>query len=89
MIPQKQELILMALISAPKTGAEIKSAILDATGIELLPASLYPTLSKMKDDGLIELESTNSGRLKYYHITQEGEMILNRQENKREYLTSF
>lgn len=84
MIPQKEELILSSLLSTRKTGAEIKSAIFDATGIDLLPGSLYPTLKKLSEDGLIRVESPN--KKKIYKITKYGEMLINRETKRKETL---
>lgn len=50
--------------------------------ILLKEGSLYPALHKLKDDGLIEVETENIGKRvrHYYHLTQEGIKIKKEKE---------
>lgn len=88
MLTQKEELILISLSRSPKSGAEIKSAILDCTEIDLLPASLYPTLQKLLDRGFIKIYLSTKKSI-IYEITKEGYSMLERQFKNRKQLQTF
>lgn len=90
MLTQKQELILMSLISSPKSGVEIRDSIYDAVGVNYLPASLYPTLKQMEEKAMIRpLDAQASKRSIMYEISEWGEELLARQNSRKEYLSSF
>lgn len=74
--------VLLALMN-PNHGYQLMNAVTEVSNgrLNMGPGTLYGVLSRMQDDGLIEL-AQNDGRRKTYNITPEGEKAL-RNEYKR------
>jgi DNA-binding PadR family transcriptional regulator len=72
--------ILLALSKEPMSGYELTRNILNITKgrLEVRTGTMYPTLKKLVDHKLIELveESSQERNKKTYHLTEEGEKIL-------------
>ena len=51
-------------------------------------SKVYPILRKMEDNGLIlgEWKTVNNKRLKFYSITEDGEIVLNHIRNNMEHV---
>ena len=51
-------------------------------------SKVYPILRKMEDNGLIigEWKTVNNKRVKYYSITEDGEIVLNHIRNNMEHV---
>jgi len=72
--------ILLALSKEPMSGYELTRNILNITKgrLEVRTGTMYPTLKKLVDHKHIELveESSQERNKKTYHLTEEGEKIL-------------
>lgn len=68
--------VLLALMN-PNHGYQLMSAITEVSNgrINMGPGTLYGVLSRMQEDGLIELAESD-GRRKVYNITPAGEEAL-------------
>jgi transcriptional regulator len=79
------ELLILALLEErQRHGYEIGRLIADRSGgaINFHIASLYPTLYRLEDRGLIEgrwVERAGQRRRRYYRLTREGRGVLARQ----------
>jgi len=79
------ELLILALLEEePRHGYEIGRLIADRSrgAINFHVASLYPTLYRLEDRGLIDgrwVEKTGQRRRRYYRLTREGRAVLVRQ----------
>jgi transcriptional regulator len=79
------ELIILALIEdQPRHGYDIGRLIEDRSEGQITyhVASLYPTLYKLEDQGLIEgrwVESDGQRRRRYYRLTPKGRLALRKQ----------
>ncbi len=67
-------LILFLLSKRPMHGQEIAEEIGKRKGSVPSPGTIYPSLKKLKKDGLIS--STKSGKEITYKLTKEGRKIL-------------
>jgi transcriptional regulator len=81
------ELLILALLDErQRHGYDIARLIEDRSGgaISFHAASLYPTLYRLEDKGLIEgrwVERAGQRRRRYYRLTAEGRKILGEQRN--------
>lgn len=83
--------LLLALAEGPGHGYGLARAVEEATGgaLTLGPGTLYGSLSRLEDEGLIEetdtppdAEGRHAERRKYYRLTPEGRDLL-RAETRR------
>lgn len=70
--------ILLALSDGPKHGYAIMAAARELTGEELGPGTLYATLSRLEDRGLIEALPADERR-RPYRLTGSGAAVLRAQ----------
>jgi DNA-binding PadR family transcriptional regulator len=71
-------LVLLSLSNGPKHGYAITTDVFAQTGVRLGPGTLYGSLTKLAERGLIEpVES--SDRRRPYRITPDGEWALRNQ----------
>jgi DNA-binding PadR family transcriptional regulator len=76
--------ILLALSGQEQHGYGIMQDVLERTGgkVKLWPASLYGTIKKLMEEGLIEESTTrpapdqDDARRKYYRLTEFGRRVL-------------
>ena len=85
--------ILLSLSSGPNHGYAIMQAVLERTSgkIKLWPATLYGTLSRLLEEGLIEECSErpredDDPRRKYYRLSQFGRRVLDAETERLEEL---
>ncbi|MGD6809078.1 MAG: PadR family transcriptional regulator [Candidatus Bathyarchaeia archaeon] len=71
-------LILWLISKGPVHGYEINNEVKRLTGRRLKPATLYPLLNKLEDDGFLASELTEKGRrkLRCYRLTEKGKKCL-------------
>src|SRR5919198_6642008 len=81
------ELLILALLEdRPRHGYDIGRLIAERSegAINFHVASLYPTLYRLEDRGLIEgrwVEKSGQRRRRYYRVTREGRAVLARQRS--------
>jgi DNA-binding PadR family transcriptional regulator len=74
--------ILAALLEAPSHGYRVKQAVEERSGgaVTLDPGSLYRTIAKLLDDGLVEEvpspEQDDDPRRRYYGVTAFGRTVV-------------
>jgi len=71
--------ILLALADGPQHGYGIRALVDERSGIQLWPATLYGTIRKLTEAGLIEeLEGAedDDARRRYYQLTAFGRDVL-------------
>lgn len=68
-------LVLLSLSSGPKHGYAITTDVLEQTGVRLGPGTLYGSLTKLVERGLIEAVPSD-GRRRPYRITAAGRAAL-------------
>jgi PadR family transcriptional regulator PadR len=71
-------LILWLISKGPVHGYEISKEVKRLTGRRLKPATLYPLLNKLEDDGFLvsELIEKRRRKLRCYSLTEKGEKFL-------------
>lgn len=82
--------VLLALSDGDQHGYAIMQAVLDRTGgkVRLWPATLYGTLKKLLEEGLIEesgdrpAAAFDDARRKYYRLTPAGRAALAAESNR-------
>lgn len=82
--------VLLALSEGDQHGYAIMQAVLDRTGgkVRLWPATLYGTLKKLLEEGLIEesgdrpAAAFDDARRKYYRLTPAGRAALAAESNR-------
>lgn len=82
--------VLLALSEGDQHGYAIMQAVLDRTGgkVRLWPATLYGTLKKLLEEGLIEesgerpAAAFDDARRKYYRLTPSGRAALAAESNR-------
>ena len=80
--------VLKALAESPKSGYSLMKHIEEKVGVKPSSGSIYPLLTKLKKEGLVEVKGV--GRKKEYKITITGKHNLHQIEEKRtECLTNF
>ena len=90
------EVLVLALVEdRPRHGYEIGKLIEERSGgvLKFHIASLYPMLYKLEKRGLIEgrwVEKAGQRRKRFYRITPQGRLVLQRQRNKwQEFMTAL
>jgi len=78
-------LILKFLEKEPLHGYLLISKIGEITGISVSPSMVYPILSNLKTNGLIEVEKTEDRGKKIYKLTEAGYSFLDENRVKIEY----
>lgn len=68
-------LVLLALVEGPKHGYAITNDVLERTGIKLGPGTLYSSISKLEQLGLI-VAVPSDDRRRPYEITSAGRAAL-------------
>jgi PadR family transcriptional regulator PadR len=71
-------LILWLIAKSPMHGYEIIKEVKRLTGRRLKPATLYPLLKRLEEDGFLisELKAKGQRELRCYHLTEKGENVL-------------
>ncbi|MGD6934144.1 MAG: PadR family transcriptional regulator [Candidatus Bathyarchaeia archaeon] len=71
-------LILWLISKGPVHGYEINNEVKRLTGRRLKPATLYPLLNRLEDEGFLASELMEKGRrkLRCYRLTEKGENCL-------------
>lgn len=71
-------LILWLISKGPVHGYELNKEVKRLTGRHLKPATLYPLLNKLEEDGYLVSELIERGKrkLRLYHLTEKGELFL-------------
>ncbi len=71
-------LVLWLISKGPTYGYEIIKEIKRLTGRRLKPATLYPFLNRLEDEGFLvsELIEKNRRELRFYRLTDKGKNIL-------------
>jgi PadR family transcriptional regulator PadR len=71
-------LILWLISKGPRHGYEIHKEIKRLTGHRLKPATLYPLLNRLEEEGFLVSELLQKGRrnLRCYRLTEQGETFL-------------
>ncbi len=71
-------LILWLISKGPIHGYEINKEVKRLTGRHLKPATLYPLLNKLEEDGFLvsELIERSRRKLRCYRLTKKGELLL-------------
>lgn len=75
--------ILRALADKERYGFELVKALADVPGLGLSEGTLYPLLSRLRVQGLVNTrleESTEGPARKYYTLTAEGRRVLKQME---------
>ena len=78
-------LILKFLEEEPLHGYLLISKIGEITGISVSPSIVYPILSNLKTNGLIEVEKTEDRGKKIYKLTETGHSFLDENREKVDY----
>jgi DNA-binding PadR family transcriptional regulator len=89
--------ILLSLAAEEQHGYGIMQEVLDRTGgkVHLWPATLYGTLARLIDAGLIEeseerpAEELDDARRRYYKLTRLGRRVLDLESQRLEDLVSI
>jgi DNA-binding PadR family transcriptional regulator len=83
--------ILLALAGAEKHGYAImkESALPEGGGVKMGPGTLYGSLDRMMQSGLVEeTGSTDDKRRRYYRLTRFGQQVLSAEAARMAELTS-
>ena len=74
--------ILLALADGPRHGYGIMQAVKDTAGLEMGPGTIYGSIQRMEDSGLVsevaaaDLDDNGDGRRRYYDLTDGGRLAL-------------
>lgn len=82
---------ILSTLLEEKHGYVIMKIIEETTNGDVLigPASLYTTLKKLLDSGLIERVKTDDEATKIYHITTQGRELLEKDVNRKKQMIEF
>ena len=82
--------LVLLTLTVPRHGYLIMAKIEETTGgdVRIGPASLYTTLKKLTDAGLIHLTAEEDAK-KVYHITEDGFTALQIEIEKRERYAAY
>ena len=82
---------ILSTLIAEKHGYLIMKIIEESTqgSVVIGPASLYTTLKKLLDSGLIQRNKTNDESTKIYQITAKGKDILENDMNRKKRMIEF
>jgi len=74
----ERPLILWLISKGPIHGYKIIKEVKRLTGRRLKPATLYPLLNRLEDEGFLVSELIKKGRreLRCYHLTEKGKTFL-------------
>ena len=74
----ERPLILWLISKGPMHGYEITKEVKRLTGRRLKPATLYPLLNRLEDEGFLVSELIEKGRreLRCYRLTEKGKTVL-------------
>jgi DNA-binding PadR family transcriptional regulator len=70
--------ILLALTDGPRHGYGIMQSVKDTAGLEMGPGTIYGSIQRMEDAGLVRevaatsLQGNSDGRRRYYDLTPGG-----------------
>lgn len=90
--PNEREFQLLALTARERSGIEIARRYELDTGARIRPGTLYPTMSRLKQEGWVEVRTEvrhGDARLKHYRITGSGVRVLNRARERYHELANF
>lgn len=87
--------VLLALADGPQHGFGIRGAVEERTGggVRLWPATLYGTLKRLADDGLVDAlegedDPDDDARRRYYRLTRLGSEVLRLETERLEELVA-
>lgn len=68
-VPTPVEMVLLSLMARPHSGRHLARRLREATGRSISYGSLYTTLRRMRDDGLVEITVGEDRRERLFQIT--------------------
>lgn len=85
------EFRLLGLVITERTGREIAKQYKAETGRAISYGTLYTTLRRMREEGLVHMRegSDGDGRLRYFKIAASGARMLNRSRTEFSRLADF